>query len=181
MKKTKYLLALLAAGAVLSAGIGQAMAYFTTYAQAEGGFTVRLGDETNIREDFDDWKKILTIKNEEGSEPVFVRARAFYAPDSLSLSYDGTGWSREPDKDGYVYYSEPVPGGKTAEPLKVSISKIPEDIAKGDIFNVVVIYESTPALYDEEGNPNPDWNSELIVTGRTESSAKPGNQEGGSE
>ena len=50
MKKTKYLLTLLAAGTILTAGIGQAMAYFTTYVEAEGNFTIRLGDETKITE-----------------------------------------------------------------------------------------------------------------------------------
>ena len=177
MKKTKYLLTLLAAGTILTAGIGQAMAYFTTYVEAEGNFTIHLGDETTITETFTNWTKTLTIKNEEGSEPVFVRAKAFYAPESLTLTYTGEGWSK--GDDDYYYYNVVLGGGESAKPLEVKIENIPIDVAKGDVFNVIVIYESTPALYDETGeNPYADWTSELVVTGRTESSAKPGPSDG---
>lgn len=170
MKKTKYLLTLLAAGTILTAGIGQAMAYFTTYVEAEGNFTIRLGDETKITETFTNWMKTLTVTNEEGSEPVYVRAKAFYAPDSLNLIYTGDGWS--PGDDDYYYYNAPIAGGESAAALNVKIENIPTDVAKGDVFNVIVIYESTPVLYHEDGTSYADWNSELVVTGRTESSAK---------
>lgn len=179
MKKTKYLLTLLAAGTILTAGIGQAMAYFTTYVEAEGNFTIRLGDETKITETFTDWTKSLTVTNEEGSEPVYVRAKAFYAPDTLKLVYSGTGWSK--GDDDYYYYKDPIGENeekRSTEALLVKINNIPQDVAKGDVFNVIVIYESTPVLYHEDGTAYADWNSELVVTGRTESSAKP---EGGGE
>ena len=43
----------------------------------------------------------------------------------------------------------------------------PEDAKEGDDFNVVVVYESTPVLYDEKGDPYPydkaDWNQILDV------------------
>lgn len=176
MKKAKYLLTLLAAGTILTAGIGQAMAYFTTYVEAEGNFTIRLGDETKIVEKFENWVKELKVSNEEGSEPIFVRAKAFYAPDTLTLEYSGDGWSL--GEDSYYYYNVPVNAGEATESLKVAINNIPTDVAKGDVFNVIVIYESTPVLYHEDGTAYADWNSELVVTGRTESSANP---EGGGE
>lgn len=172
MKKAKYLLTLLAAGTILTAGIGQAMAYFTTYVEAEGNFTIRLGDETKIVEKFENWVKELRVSNEEGSEPVFIRAKAFYAPDTLELTYSGEGWSKG-DTDDYYYYNIPVNAGETTESLSVAIKNIPQDVAKGDVFNVIVIYESTPVLYHEDGTAYADWNSELVVTGRTESSANP--------
>lgn len=175
MKKTKYLLTLLAAGTILTAGIGQAMAYFTTYVEAEGNFTIRLGDETKIVEKFENWVKELKVSNEEGSEPVFVRAKAFYAPDTLTLEYSGDGWSL--GEDSYYYYNVPVNAGEATESLKVAINNIPTDVAKGDVFNVIVIYESTPVLYHEDGTAYADWNSELVVTGRTESSANPDSSE----
>lgn len=50
MKKTKYFLAFLAAVMVLTAGVGQAMAYFTTYTEVKGLKVVRIGDETTITE-----------------------------------------------------------------------------------------------------------------------------------
>lgn len=175
MKKTKYLLTLLAAGTILTAGIGQAMAYFTTYVEAEGNFTIRLGDETKIVEKFENWVKELKVSNEEGSEPVFIRAKAFYAPDTLTLEYSGDGWSL--GEDSYYYYNVPVNAGEATESLKVAINNIPTDVAKGDVFNVIVIYESTPVLYHEDGTAYADWNSELVVTGRTESSANPDSSE----
>lgn len=175
MKKAKYLLTLLAAGTILTAGIGQAMAYFTTYVEAEGNFTIRLGDETKIVEKFENWVKELKVSNEEGSEPVFVRAKAFYAPDTLTLEYSGDGWSL--GEDSYYYYNVPVNAGEATESLKVAINNIPTDVAKGDVFNVIVIYESTPVLYHEDGTAYADWNSELVVTGRTESSANPDSSE----
>lgn len=175
MKKAKYLLTLLAAGTILTAGIGQAMAYFTTYVEAEGNFTIRLGDETKIVEKFENWVKELKVSNEEGSEPIFVRAKAFYAPDTLTLEYSGDGWSL--GEDSYYYYNVPVNAGEATESLKVAINNIPTDVAKGDVFNVIVIYESTPVLYHEDGTAYADWNSELVVTGRTESSANPDSSE----
>ena len=172
MKKTKYLLTLLAAGTILTAGIGQAMAYFTTYVEAEGSFTIKLGDETTIIENFENWEKELIVGNEEGSEPVFIRAKAFYAPDTLELTYRGEGWSK--GSDDYYYYNTWLESGEGTKSLYIKIENIPQDVAKGDVFNVIVIYESTPVLYKEDGTPYADWTSELVVTGRTESSAKPG-------
>ena len=178
MKKTKYLLTLLAAGTILTAGIGQAMAYFTTYVEAEGSFTIKLGDETTIIENFENWEKELIVCNEEGSEPVFIRAKAFYAPDTLELTYRGEGWSK--GSDDYYYYNTWLESGEGTKSLYIKIENIPQDVAKGDVFNVIVIYESTPVLYKEDGTPYADWTSELVVTGRTESSAKPG-PSGGNE
>lgn len=176
MKKTKYLLTLLAAGTILTAGIGQAMAYFTTYVEAEGSFTIKLGDETTIIENFENWEKELIVGNEEGSEPVFIRAKAFYAPDTLELTYRGEGWSK--GSDDYYYYNTWLESGEGTKSLYIKIENIPQDVAKGDVFNVIVIYESTPVLYKEDGTPYADWTSELVVTGRTESSAKPGPSDG---
>ncbi len=178
MKKTKYLLTLLAAGTILTAGIGQAMAYFTTYVEAEGSFTIKLGDETTIIENFENWEKELIVGNEEGSEPVFIRAKAFYAPDTLELTYRGEGWSK--GSDDYYYYNTWLESGEGTKSLYIKIENIPQDVAKGDVFNVIVIYESTPVLYKEDGTPYADWTSELVVTGRTESSAKLG-PSGGNE
>ena len=52
MKKAGYSIAVLAFLMVMTAGVGKAWAYFTTYASAEGGITITLGDETEIEEEF---------------------------------------------------------------------------------------------------------------------------------
>lgn len=45
MKKAGYSIAVLAFLMVMTAGVGKAWAYFTTYASAEGGITITLGNE----------------------------------------------------------------------------------------------------------------------------------------
>lgn len=173
MKKTKYFLALLAAVMILTAGVGQAMAYFTTYTEAKGTRIVRLGDETTITEKFADWTKELTIKNEEGSQPVYVRAKVF-APDTLAIDcpYGDSDPRWKKSDDGYYYYSDALAAGEPAGKLNVHISKIPLEAVKGDTFNVIVVYESTPVLYREDGTAYADWDNELVIVGETVS--KPG-------
>ena len=48
MKKRTLILAVLAVVLVLSSGIGSAIAYFTTYATARGGYVIHLGGKTEI-------------------------------------------------------------------------------------------------------------------------------------
>lgn len=169
MKKTKYFLASLAAVMILTAGVGQAMAYFTTYTEVKGTRIVRLGDETEITENFAEWTKELTIRNEEGSQPVYVRAKVF-APDTLTIEcpYAGSDekWGPKRD-DGYYYYSDALAAGESAGKLNVHISNLPVDAVKGDTFNVIVVYESTPVLYKEDGTAYADWDSELVIVGET--------------
>lgn len=169
MKKMRYAAAALAAAAIMTAGLGQAWAYFTTYASAEGGYTINLGDRTEITEEFSDWTKRVTVSNEAGAAPVYVRARAF-GPSTYPLTYTGSGWTA--GADGYYYYGNPVPGGGSTEALNIAIGNIPtkeDGLEVGDQFNVIVIYESTPVLYDAGGNPLPaDWNAALDIVSTTE-------------
>mgnify|MGYP001115130754 CR=1 FL=1 len=57
--------------------------------------------------------------------------------------------------------------GETTSGLDIKIEGVPQDATDKDAFNVVVIYERTPAVQymedgsvklDDEGNPMPDWN-----------------------
>jgi hypothetical protein len=156
---------LLAAAAlvlVLGVSVGTAMAYFTTYATAKGGVPVTLGAETTIHEEYDDWTKTVSIEN-TGEVPVFVRAQVI-AGSQITITVEGTGWSK--GSDGYWYYSEALPvGGKTAN-LVASIDK-------GDVessFNVVVVQECTPVMYDANGKAvtaeNADWSMKAQYTGK---------------
>lgn len=171
MKKRKRYPGVLAAAAicvVASAGIGQAWSYFTTYTEAAGGYTIRLGDRTDITEDFTEWTKHVTIANEPGSEPVYVRAKAFCGS-QYTITYSGEGWTWD-QEDGYYYYGYAVEGGKSTGPLNLKIEGIPEDPEDLERFNVVVIYESTPVKYHEDGSAytveETDWD-EILDTGST--------------
>lgn len=168
MKKKYMILPVLALVLVLSASIKPAWSYFTTYAEAKGGYVIQLGD-TTIDEEFYDWTKHVVIGNEETAQPVYVRARAFSGSE-YPLTYSGEGWTLR--EDGYYYYNEILlPGEETTE-LLVMINNVPkapkegeelsgETAKEGDNLHVAVIYESTPVLYDEDGNPYADWNNVL--------------------
>lgn len=180
-------LSLFALGTILTAGVSNALAYFTTYTTAEGGLPIHLGDRTEITESFDARTKHLTITSDPDSEPLYIRARAFCA--RYELTYQGDAWTQEAgewnrivpagEPDEYWYYRDIIKGGESTETLDVIINipaqsqettpdptkpeqPQPED---GETFNVIVIYESTPVRYDENGEPYADWTGTLdIVT-----------------
>lgn len=173
MKKKNVLLAVLAVSLTLSAGVGTAWSYFTTYAEANGGYTLKLGDKTTIVEEPPtEWTKHVSITSREDSEPVYVRVRAFCGSEyELKPNYSGSAkWN--PNSDGYYYYSDIINGGEKTEVLDIKIENIPadEDLKNGDNFNVVVIYETTPVRYREDGTPYADWNAGL-TTGTVEGGA----------
>lgn len=163
LRKKSVWLAAVAIVLCLGSGIGSAMAYFTTYAQAEGSRAIELGERTEIHEEFSNWTKEVTITSAEDSEPVWVRAKAFAGGD-FSLTYSDASGKWSAGEDGYYYYSEIVYGGESADTLLVRIDNIPADAKAGDDFNVVVIYEATPVVYDAAGNPLPaDWDAKVDV------------------
>ena len=204
MKRKRFgniCLSLLATASILTMGINNALAYFTTYTSAEGGIPIHLGEErTEITETFDSRTKHVTITNDAGSGPVYIRARAFCARYELTYKSvpEGTwtqengSWNRivpEGESGEYWYYKDIVEGGGSTTTLDVVIDipslsegtngegTKPED---GESFNVIVIYESTPVRYDENGEPYADWSGILDTvtdTGRMEGNT--GNGTGG--
>lgn len=163
-KRNRFINILLISFAVIvvaSAGIGEAWAYFTTYATAQGGYTIHLGYETEIEESYMAGVKSVVISNEVGSEPVYIRVKAFSGEKyPLTYSSDSDSW-RFMEADGYWYYDEIVYGGDETAALNVKI-EMPEKPAEDELeFNVVVIYESTPVRYEADGTPYADWDATL--------------------
>lgn len=162
MRLDKKILATAAVVLPLSAGIGSALAYFTANTTAAGGYEVEVGaPSTDITETFGDWTKHVSVTN-TGEVPVYVRVRAF-SGSQYTLSYDGSGWTL---KNGYYEYDTVLEVGATTSGLDIKIEGVPQDAADKDTFNVVVIYERTPAVQynkdgsmklDENGKPLPDW------------------------
>lgn len=150
--------------AALGTAVGATGAYFTTHAAAKGSIEISLDEKTSVEESFGSWTKHVTISNDvdaAGSRAVFVRAKAFSGT-TYPLTYSGdSNWS--PNDDGYYYYATPLNPGEKTSVLDVKISGVPEsDKANiGDSFNVVVVYETTPVLYDEDGKPYADWSTIL--------------------
>lgn len=170
--------AALAAGLVLTAGMGEAWAYFTTYTSASGSYTIDLSNETQIVEEYSNHTKRLVVTN-DGTRPVYVRARAF-SGSQCALAYSSEDGRWQAGNDGYYYFSEPLAGAVTAEDGTVSRARtsellvqieFPADAEEGDGCNVVVIYESIPVQYDADGNAlapqAADW-SVPLVSGSTE-------------
>lgn len=163
-----------AVACIAVAGIGAASAYFTTYCQAKGGYTLQLGDTTTVQEQFESWTKSVSITSDAASdEAVYVRVAA-YGPRDYPIDYsepDGaTNWSQA--ADGYYYYNGVLQPGATTPVLDLKITDVPgsgTDTADapqlGDAFNVVVVYETTPVQYSPDGTPvapeAADWSVKL--------------------
>ena len=165
------LIGILALALVAGSGIGTAWAYFTTYAKAQGGYTLKLGDTTEIDEVVRNNEKIITISITSG-EPVYVRVQAYSGGD-YDLTYTGDGWVKSGD---WYYYTKPlVFGGEPEEantlPLTVSISlkeelKDGEQSTIGDAnVNIAVVYETTRALYNDAGTEFAAWDSDTMKQG----------------
>ena len=123
------------------------------------GFTETIPNETVDKDG-----KHVTITN-TGDYDCFVRVKAF-APMELTYTAPNGGWKAE--DDGYWHYKEVLPAKESTSELNISY-KFPEGKDKPEEFNIVVIQECTPVLYDENGNPYADWNH-VITTETTEDS-----------
>ena len=150
MKTRKIILPALAVILVIGLAVGTAIAYFTAHTEATGSVPVALGAKTEIEESIKDLDKVITIGN-KGPEAVWVRAKAYSA---YELTYKGEGWS-EGEDDFYVY-GDIVEAGQTADTLTVSITAPADEVTEE--FNVIVVYECTKVMYDDDGNLlDPDW------------------------
>lgn len=158
MRKINGLLAAAAVMLVLSAAVGSAWGYFTTFVEVRGGHTLKLGSGTEIEEEFSDWTKRVSITSRPDSVPVYIRAKAFCGSE-YQLAYSDQNGKWTLGKDDYYYYSDILYGGQTAEELLVKIENVPEDAKDSDSFQVAVIYESAPVLYREDGEPYADWDA----------------------
>lgn len=150
-----------------SISVGSAMAYFTTYTVAEGGVKLSLGPvKTEIEEQVVNGKKELILAN-TGDFDCYVRIRALTGnvhKDGILYSEPGTEkkWTPGPAAEGYYYYADILePGARTTQ-LDVGF-QFPEGEEPAD-FNVIIIQECTPVLYDDNGDPYADWNVKADIS-----------------
>ena len=169
MKKRTLILAVLAVVLVLSASIGSAVAYFTTYATARGGYVIYLGDRTEMEEHISNNRKTVQIFNRAqsagdiGKYPVFVRVKAFTDSDG-TLDYSAnTGSLWQPRNDGYWYYQKAIyagtsehPEGAVTDPAFLVDVKANRTLKEGEILDVVVVYDSIPAVFNADGSSDLD-------------------------
>ena len=167
MKKRSFALSLLALILIAVAVVRPAMAYFTSNSRADGQVQLTLGSKTDIHESYVGLKKTVQIKNTKG-DPVWVRARAFAGSQFTLEETAESGWSKA--SDGWWYYlAAPIPVGESTPALYVEVTDIPTSTEYDmESFNVAVVYESTMAFYDEDGEPlEADWSAEYIIDSAT--------------
>ena len=174
MKNKTTAILVTAALLLASAGIGKAAAYFTTYAEVKGSMPIHLGDTTTITEETDGTEKEVTITNSLNSnKAVWVRAKAITGEKyKEGLVYSETeNWTEDGE---WHIYNEPLEPGETAQ-MHVSITDWPkEDVGKD--FNVVIVYETTPAVEDGEKDGELSY-----LAADWKGSASNGAEEGGAE
>ena len=172
--KRKLIAASLATALALGATAVPAWAYFTDNTQATGGLNITK-PTTNIKEVWAESVKHVNIQNDATSDtPVFVRARVFATSD-LTQNVTGSGWT-DLQADGWYYYGTGTAGaqltslapGDTANELTVQVSTPTEkhgadwnqeEYEVGENYNLIVVYESIPVVYDANGQPVVDWST----------------------
>ncbi len=160
MKKRTLFLAVLAVVLVLSSGIGTALAYFSTYADARGGYVIRLQGRTEIEEEITAGRKTVVIRNlgetatDVGHSPAFVRVSA--VADSLGrLDYSKNTSALWQQNGNYWYYLQPIMTGEETEAFIIDV-KLNRELKEGEKLDVIVSYDSVPAVFKENGDPDPD-------------------------
>lgn len=153
--KKKVILASAALALTGALAVGSAMAYFTTYSTAKGKVKMNIGfTETVPEEEVDSAGKHVVIKN-IGDYDCFVRVKVFSV---IDVDFQpGDGWRA--GNDGYWYYDKVVAAGASTSELLVTFEypkNTEED--KTEAFDIIVVQECTPVVYDEAGGAVPDWN-----------------------
>ena len=145
---------LIAALAVLTLAVSvpSALSYFSTYTRVEGERPIKLGEKVNVEESGDGSVKHIKLTADEESSPVFVRL-AIFVPTSVEpyLVYEDEGWTK---RGNYYEYDTVLFAGQSAE-FEV---KLQDDAPiERDSFDLIVIYEYTPAMLDDAGDYYADW------------------------
>ena len=137
-----------------------AWAYFTDTHQADGGLPIKLQPPAELKEWYGQATKHVVVTNSaDATAPVFVRAKV---QTSLKFAAAGDGWKS--NEDGWYYYDKMVKPGKDTKELTVKVTfptvkseEQPDGAVYGESYSVIVLYETTMAVYDNNGNPAPNW------------------------
>lgn len=159
MKNKNLFLAVLAIILVLGSGIGAAVAYFTSFVEAKGGYVIQLEPKTVINEYYDGQKRVQ-IQNtaKAGLEPLFVRAKVFYGTEpEITVTVTSSTWDIESPTATRRYYvatyTKPVYGQEFADTLSIDVNT-KADMKNEEYFDVNVVYECVPAVFKADGSPD---------------------------
>ena len=155
---------LFVAGAVALActSVGGTFAYYKAAATAEGGKTINVQPTTEITENLDGNNKIVSVTN-TGDTDLYIRVVGYG-----SIGASGSGWSQSGD---YYYYGSVIKPGETTSTIEFTV----DDTDKDRDFDVVVVEEATPAIFDIDDDGTLDandasyygWSDKAIYFGQT--------------
>lgn len=161
---------------ILTASVGATIAYFTAATTAKASIETSFSEYTSIqqvsKEDIVDWMMPFSVTNDADSHrEVYVRAKAFngskYGMTCSNPVGGAQNWTLH--DDDYYYYGPILGVNQSTTTLEVRMDNYNNalsDAPVGEAFQVGVIYETTPVLYDASGNPYADW-SYTLDTGTT--------------
>ncbi len=158
--KKQLLLVLSALVLCLSVSVGMTLAYFTDWTAASGeGKVADMKPDTELKEEIQNLDKVITVEN-TGTAEAFIRVKVFYPNPELNnmeVTFESDeGW--EEKDDGYWFYTKVLAGGETTSELKVNVTAHVKADGGTPDFQIIVVHENTPAVYDESGNAQPrDW------------------------
>lgn len=137
---------------------GTAFAYFTDAKEASGSHTLQLGYSTELVEGFDtDGNKQIVMTN-TGETEVYVRTLIYYGTEvgqDIEVDIPGAeNWEKQGDNTWF--YNQPLKPGEYTSVLPVTITT--GEGVNLENFDVIVIGQTTRALYDSNNDPYPaDW------------------------
>ncbi len=102
-----------------------------------------------IDESYGAWFHHITFIN-NGTDARWVRAKVL-SDNEHSIEYEGEYWYG--GNDGYFYHHFAIEDSCQSGELIAEIKNIKENPAEGEHFNVIVVYETVPVEYNEEGAP----------------------------
>lgn len=127
-----------------------------------GGGIVQTGDrviKANLSKQEE--KYIANARNISETSDVFVRSYMF-APDNVIINVSNEENLWEKRNDGLWYNKEILEINTITSNLSIGIEPT-EELRKQD-FNFIVVMETTPVLYDDEGNEYANWNYKNELT-----------------
>lgn len=148
----------LASTLCVAAVAGPAYAYFTDVVRASGQHSLTLGYSSELHEELDGLNKKITIEN-TGNTDVMVRVQIFGIENrpGMDISVKGSNWQKAAlpagQEEGQVWeYTQVLPPKATTDELLIEVKQTITDQLLGE-FDIIVIGQTSPAAYDEAGNP----------------------------
>lgn len=145
MTKTKKIAVALVLSLIMAFTARGTLAYFSSYRTTNGEAQMSLLPSAALNEVLGESKKI-SVEN-TGNTTIVVKIKAFLPTvDGVTFKIGGKAVSG-------VYESkliEVAPGDSTVE-IEIVVEK-DDDLAEAPKFEIPVVYEYAPALYDSQGN-----------------------------